>query len=108
MDIEILHIDDCPNWRATADTVTEILADLGASEPPVRLTLLASPAAAALVPFAGSPTVLIDGTDAFPTDGRTSDLACRVYRVDGRFAGAPSADDLRTAISAALDGTRER
>lgn len=70
MEIEILHIEGCPNWRDTADHVTAIIAELGANQPPIRVTLLSSPAAARVL-FAGSPTILIDGADAFPFDGRT-------------------------------------
>ncbi len=102
MEIEILHIEDCPNWRDAVERVTDVLIELGAERTPVRATLLASPAEAATVAFAGSPTILIDGADAFPSSGRTSDLACRVYPVDGRFAGIPSLADLRTVISTAL------
>jgi len=102
MEIEILHIEDCPNWRDTGDRVVQVLAQLGAPETPVRLTLLSSPEEAERVPFAGSPTVLIDGVDAFPSNGQTRDLACRVYLDDGHFAGSPSTDDLRLVISKAL------
>jgi hypothetical protein len=49
------------------------------------------------VPFAGSPTVL-DGVDAFPTDGRTSDLACRIYLTDTGFAGVPTVAQLIEAM----------
>ena len=102
MDIEILHIEDCPNWQETGDRVVEVLAQLGVPDTPVRFTLLATSDEAALVPFAGSPTVLIDGIDAFPGDGQTSDLACRVYLADGRFSGSPSIADLRSAFVQAL------
>lgn len=70
MDIEILHIEGCPNWRDTADQVTAIIAELGANQPPIRVTLLSSPTAARVL-FTRSPTILIDGADAFPFDGRT-------------------------------------
>ncbi|KGJ72437.1 alkylmercury lyase, partial [Cryobacterium roopkundense] len=53
---------------------------------------------AAAVPFAGSPTILLDGADAFPTGVRIADLACRVYRTDSGFAGVPSVAQLVGAI----------
>ena len=106
MEIELLHIEDCPNWRDTGDRIMQVLAQLGAPETLVRFTLLASPEEAERVPFAGSPTVLIDGVDAFPSDGQTRDLACRIYFVDGRFAASPSADNLRLVISKALAARR--
>ena len=70
MEIEILHVEGCPNWRDTADHVTVILAELGANQPPIRVTLLFPPTAARVL-FTGSPTILIDEADAFPFDGRT-------------------------------------
>ena len=82
MEIEILHIDDCPNWQEAGARVRQALQELGAPEVPVTFTLLSTVEEAAARPFAGSPTVLIDGVDAFPSDGATADLACRVYRVD--------------------------
>ena len=102
MEIEILHIDDCPNWQEAGARVRQALQEVGAPEVPVTFTLLSTVEEAAARPFAGSPTVLIDGVDAFPSDGATADLACRVYRVDGRFAGAPSVADLRAVLAPAL------
>lgn len=102
MRVQILHIDDCPNWKATGVEVHDVLGELGAGEVPVEYVRLSTPEQAAEVPFAGSPTILIDGVDAFPSDGATADLACRIYRVDGRFAGSPSRSDLRSVFGEAL------
>lgn len=99
MRIEILHIDDCPNWRDAGRLVSRALTDLGITGATVSFTRVASPAQAAARPFSGSPTILIDGTDPFPTDGTTDELACRIYRADGRFAGIPSAEQIRSVIS---------
>lgn len=102
MEIEILHIGDCPNWRETGVLVTQTLRELGAEETPVTFTLLTTPEEAARVPFAGSPTVLIDGVDAFPSGPATTALACRIYSVDGHFAGMPSQVALRRVLETAL------
>ncbi|WP_448811826.1 hypothetical protein [Agromyces bauzanensis] len=99
MEIEILHIDDCPNWRKAGRLVTQALEELGAGDVPVRFTLLSTPEQAAAVPFAGSPTILVDGVDAFPSEGATAELACRVFRVDGRFVGTPSLSDVRRVLA---------
>jgi hypothetical protein len=64
VNIEILHIEECDNWHE------------------------------AEVPFAGSPTILLDGTDAFPSDGRTTELACRIYPTATGFAGMPTVEQL--------------
>ena len=69
MRVEILFIPDCSNSAEAAE-----------------------------VPFAVSPTILVDRIDAFLGDGRTSELACRIYRTGTRFAGVPTVEDLIAAI----------
>ncbi|MDQ2796743.1 MAG: hypothetical protein M3Y06_06220 [Actinomycetota bacterium] len=98
MRVEILHIDGCPNWVEAGTRVEAALAKLGRGDVEVTYRSLTDSAQAAAVPFAGSPTILLDGVDAFPSGGRTSDLACRVYRTDTGFAGVPSAAQLVEAI----------
>ncbi|GAA4370335.1 hypothetical protein GCM10023152_09430 [Agromyces bauzanensis] len=79
---------------------TKIVRTIDATdEVPVRFTPLSPPEPAAAVPFAGSPTILVDGVDAFPSEGSTAELACRVYPADGRLAGTPSVSDLRRVLA---------
>lgn len=98
MRVEILHIDECPNWAEAGTRVEAALTELGRGDVEVTYRLLTDSDEAAAVPFAGSPTILLDGVDAFPTGGRISDLACRVYRTDSGFAGVPSVAQLVEAI----------
>jgi hypothetical protein len=98
MNVEILHIDECPNWIEAGRRVQEALDRQGLSDTAVTYRLLASPEDAAAVPFAGSPTILIDGTDAFPEGARTTELACRVYRTATGFAGMPTVEALEDTI----------
>ena len=98
MRVEILHIDECPNWVEAGARVEAAMVELGHGDDEVTYRLLMSSADAAEVPFAGSPTILLDGVDAFPTDGRTSELACRVYRTDTAFAGVPTVSQLVEAM----------
>ena len=50
--------------------------------------------------FPGSPTVLVDGVDLFPSDEPPS-LTCRIYVLpDGRISPVPSLDELRAALIA--------
>lgn len=101
MKVEILHIDDCPNWEEAARRTRLALAEAGIQGAELDIRLLASPEDAAQVPFSGSPTILIDGVDAFPGGGRTSDLACRVYFTENGLAGLPTTEQLRLAVAAA-------
>lgn len=104
--IEILHIDACPNWEEAGRRTRIALAEAGTPDAAIEYRLLSSPEDAARVPFAGSPTILINGVDAFPGGGRTTDLACRVYYTDRGLAGLPTTDQLRTAFMESTD--RER
>ena len=99
MKAEILHIDDCPSWEEAGRRLRVALDSTGHQGTVITYTLVASPAAAAQVPFAGSPTILIDGTDLFPSAGRTNDLACRVYMTPEGLAGWPTQAQLREALA---------
>ncbi|MFE6254797.1 hypothetical protein [Agromyces sp. NPDC057865] len=48
--------------------------------------------------FAGSPTILADGVDLFPSGGRMRSLACRVYATPRGLAGHPTQAQLEEAI----------
>ena len=98
MDISVLHIEDCPNWAETGSRIRTALKDLGVSNTEVSFVELRTPEDASQVPFAGSPTILVDGTDLFPSDGRTTDLACRIYRAGAHFAGIPLQGDIEDAL----------
>ena len=106
--IEILHIADCPNWREAGTRLRTALAQLGVAEASIDFRLLSEPADLRGVPFAGSPTMLVDGRDLFPSQGATGDLACRIYISDGRLAPVPTVDELitalRTRIAERIDG----
>ena len=97
--IEILHIDACPTWAAAAARVRHALAASGLTDGDVEYRLLRTSEDAAGTPFAGSPTILLDGNDLFPSDGRTSELACRVYATPSELAGSPTTRQLIEARS---------
>jgi hypothetical protein len=96
---EILHIDDCPSWEEASRRLRAALDSTGHQDTVIAHTLVASPAEAAQVPFAGSPTILIDGTDLFPSAGRTNELACRVYLTPEGLAGRPTKEQLQQALA---------
>jgi hypothetical protein len=102
MQIEVLHIDECPNLEDTKASLVELLAELKLGHIVVTLTLITSPAEAAKHRFAGSPTVLIDGLDTVPGTEQTTNLACRIYRDGQKIAGSPSKDSIRKAIQGSL------
>ena len=99
MKIEVLHIVDCPSWMAVGDRLREALDATGFRATTIEYRLLQTGEDAARVPFAGSPTILLNGKDMFPDGARTSDLACRVYLTPGGIAGLPTTDQLVEAIT---------
>ncbi|MFE6736335.1 hypothetical protein [Microbacterium sp. NPDC057650] len=97
MDIEVLHIDGCPSTEIAVAGVHEAAASLGL-DVTVATRLLRTPEDAAAAAFAGSPTILVDGEDLFPSEGRTGRLACRVYPTDAGLRGAPTAEQINAAL----------
>ena len=100
MRVEIVHIVDCAGGLEAARLLRAALDATGHQTATITQTLIDSPAAAAAVWFAGSPTILIDGTDLFPSAGRIEHLACRVYPTPGGLSGSPTGQQLREAIAA--------
>jgi hypothetical protein len=99
MEITLQYFDGCPNWTIAAKRLTTIAQD----HPDMTVThqLVQTPEEADALGFRGSPSILVDGTDAFPDSSASVGLACRIYVTPNGFAGAPTLDQLRTAIRAA-------
>jgi hypothetical protein len=92
MNVEILHIDECPNWQEAGLRMRSALSETGHDDVAVRYRLLESSDDADGTMFAGSPTVAVDGVDLFPTGERTSELCCRIYFTPAGIAGAPTTE----------------
>ncbi|TFD68088.1 thioredoxin family protein [Cryobacterium ruanii] len=100
MTIELLHIADCPNSGETLLRLERAVEKTMPSNATIKSTLVDSAETAARVLFAGSPTILVDGVDLFPTDGRTNDLACRIYLTPNGLAGSPTEQQIEAALAA--------
>jgi len=98
MDVTLLHIEECPNWEETGERLKRALAATGHGDRPVDLVLLNTPEEAGRYPFAGSPTILIDGVDLFPGAETTTSVSCRVYHTGTRFAGSPTEQQMVEAL----------
>lgn len=100
MKVEILYFDSCPNWQEAADRVRAAAIAAGQSAVEIGYRKIATDEEAAALPFAGSPTILIDGTDAFADAVPMIQLACRVYRTEAGLTGLPSVQQLTEALRA--------
>ena len=97
MDVALLYFDGCPNWKV----VDQRLAEIAAERPDVRVTRhqVRTFEEAERVGFHGSPSILVDGVDAFDAADAGIGLACRVYATPGGAAGTPTLEQLRATIT---------
>jgi hypothetical protein len=97
--IEVLYVEGCPNYRGALALVERVRAELGI-DAELRTTLISDQAAADQARFPGSPTVRVDGHDVEPGSERPAEytLACRLYRLEHRFAGQPDERWVREAL----------
>ncbi|RLP75512.1 hypothetical protein D9V32_08495 [Mycetocola tolaasinivorans] len=98
MSVQILAIDGCPSLDAATENTRLALEALGLAETAIEHVIIRDAEGARAHSFAGSPTILVSGTDLFPSDGATESLACRVYPTETGIAPAPSRTQLVTAL----------
>lgn len=97
MKVQLLHIEDCPNTADAEARTRSALDALGLADVSVESVTIHSDAEATATRFGGSPTILADGFDLFPTAPIHS-LACRVYATENGYAGAPTQKQLEEAL----------
>jgi hypothetical protein len=101
--LQILHVPDCPGAQA----LDGLLGPLLAARPDIQVTwqVVTTEDEAGQLGMTGSPTILADGRDLFPAPGQQPSLSCRLYRGDhGRLGPAPTASQLREALTPAVPG----
>lgn len=98
MRVQVLHIEECPSWEEAGARARQALDGVGLADVAVEYVVIRTPNEAASTVFAGSPTIVVDGEDLFPSDGQTTSLACRVYLTEHGLAGTPT----RTQVERAL------
>jgi hypothetical protein len=97
--IEVLYVQDCPHYPATLALVERVRAEVGI-DTELRTGLILDQAAADQARFPGSPTVRVDGHDVEPGSEPAFEyiVACRLYRLEHRFAGQPEEHWIREAL----------
>lgn len=91
MSVELVHLDDCPLWRDAAARLRDAMRAAGLDPATVRYRSVVT--ANAPLDFPGSPTILIDGRDAFPA-AVPAGPTCRRYPTERGLDFAPSLDEL--------------
>ncbi|MGH9138402.1 MAG: DF family (seleno)protein [Acidimicrobiales bacterium] len=96
MEIDILYVADCPHVGEARRRLRDALAEAGASAV-VREVQVTTHHDAVRLGLRGSPTIRIDGRDAFAAGDEPS-LACRLYRSADGVERAPSVAQLVEAL----------
>ena len=104
MDVTLLYFDDCPNWKIADQRLAAAAADR--ADITVTRCRVETIEETERVGFHGSPSILVDGVDAFAEPGAGVGLSCRVYRTPDGLAGAPTVEQLRAALGVAPEGER--
>jgi hypothetical protein len=99
--VTLLFFDGCPNWQTTNGNLEVLAVELGFD---FDRRHVETDEDAQRLQFRGSPTVLIDGRDVFATGDEPVGLSCRMYQTGSGFAGAPSVEQLRGVLTAAIAG----
>ncbi len=98
VELVILHVPDCPNVAALETRLAPVHA--GRSGIAVTREIISSEDQALRRGMAGSPTLLLNGSDPFARPGQQPSLSCRLYTDDdGRPGPAPTAQQLFAALT---------
>lgn len=99
MDVEVRFVEGCPNLPVTRQRLATALDAAGRPDIDVQLRAVRTDADAAELGFTGSPTILIDGCDAFPDHHAVVGLSCRLYRTAEGASGSPTVEQLTAALA---------
>lgn len=102
--LEVLHVADCPNLTPMLRSLSEV------TDAPVVTREIGTDAEAARLGMAGSPTLLVNGSDPFTVPGGCEcGVACRLYRNEtGQLVPVPSIAQLRHALAQATPAAQCR
>ena len=92
-------VEGCPNLPVTRQRLATALDAAGRPDISIRLRVVRTGADAAELGFTGSPTILIDGCDAFPDHHAVVGLSCRLYRTAEGASGSPTVEQLTAALA---------
>ena len=106
MKLTLLVTPDCPHAASAAALLRTALDDVGLTGATFTTTVVATAEEATRIGFIGSPTVLVDGDDAFAVPGARPGLACRIYPSPTGPTGIPPLRELRQALKRAAAAVR--
>jgi hypothetical protein len=98
VNVTLRYFDGCPNWQTADVRIRQVLDATGRADVTVNHEVVETLEEAERLGFAGSPTLLIDGRDAFAAPGASVGLACRVYPTPDGLAGSPTVEQLTEVL----------
>jgi hypothetical protein len=104
VDVEVRFVEGCPSLPVTRQRLATALDVVGRGDIGIRLRVVRTDAEAGELGFTGSPTILIDGRDAFLDGHAVVGLSCRLYRSAEGASGSPSVGQLTAALAGADRG----
>jgi hypothetical protein len=100
MRVAVVEVPDCPHAASAVDRVAAALKLAGHEGVGVDRVVVDTIEQADRLGAPGSPTILVDGRDLFPTRMPSGGgLACRLYPTPEGLAGAPTVEQLVDALS---------
>ncbi|MFE3292776.1 alkylmercury lyase [Rhodococcus sp. NPDC059234] len=106
MKVEILYFAGCPNWQDAGERVRAASETAEVQDIEIEYRRVETDDEAAALPFAGSPTILVDGADAFDDAVPVTELACRLYQTESGLAGLPSIEQLADSLRRKSEAAR--
>ena len=67
--VEVLHIEECPSWQESGERTRRALDAIGLPDVEINFHLITTVEEAAPLSFAGSPTIMLDGSRRIPHRG---------------------------------------
>ncbi len=103
MEVALLYIDACLNWRQTLEDVNAVLKEYRVSAE-VELIEVSSDQEAQSLAFLGSPTVRVDGVDIEPDIPDSGyGMENRIYWVEDDPEERPPKEWIAATVEAALE-----
>ena len=94
VDVRVLHLEGCASWRTATERLRQALAQLGSPDTPINQVQVGFDADGDSAGFGGSPTILVDDQDLFPTSTIPAGAVCRLYSTPAGMAGSPTVEAL--------------
>ncbi len=98
MDIRVLHLEGCASWPIATERLRQALTLLELPDAPLMHVQVDFDSAGEGADFGGSPTILVDGQDLFPTSAVAAGAVCRLYSTPTGMAGAPTVEAIIGAL----------